>query len=234
MLEELKKEVYNANICLPKNNLVLLTWGNVSAIDENTNYIVIKPSGLEYEKMTPNDMVVLDLDGKIIEGNLNPSTDTLTHIEIYKTFREIKSIVHTHSRWATIWSQIGKSIKPYGTTHADYFYGEIPCTRALTDDEIQGEYEKNTGKVITETIKNNSINDVFSVPAILVKNHGPFTWGVNCTNAVNNAIILEEVAAMAWHTEISKRQFNIEQISQTILDRHYYRKHGQNSYYGQK
>ncbi len=230
MLEKLKQDVYKANMLLPQNNLVIFTWGNVSAFDRNTGYVVIKPSGVEYDKMTSEDMVVLDLNGNIIEGNLNPSSDTPTHLELYRKFSNIGGIVHTHSKWATIWAQTGKGIKPYGTTHADYFYGEIPCTRNMTENEIKSSYELNTGKVIAETFEN--INPI-QMPAVLVKSHGPFTWGKDAFEAVHNSIVLENIAMMAWHTDMLT-DGRVKEMDKALLDKHYLRKHGKSAYYGQK
>ena len=228
MLEDMKKRVYDANIMLKNSGLVVLTWGNVSEIDRENGYIVIKPSGVSYDTMTADDMVVVDMDGNVVEGKLNPSSDLPTHIELYKAFPEIGGITHTHSRWATIFAQAGKSVKALGTTHADTFYGDVPCTRKLTPQEITGEYEKETGTVIIEAFKG---IDPLSIPAVLVNSHGPFTWGANATKSVKNALILEEVAMMAWHT--MKLNENTK-IQQELLDKHYLRKHGKNAYYGQK
>lgn len=228
MLEELKKRVYNANIALKENNLITLTWGNASERDRETGYIVIKPSGVDYDKMTPDDMVVIDIDGNKIEGRLNPSSDTPTHLELYRSFPEIGGITHTHSRWATIFSQAGMRIPALGTTHADAFYGDVPCTRKLKDDEIFNDYELNTGKVITELFTQETISQV---PGALVNSHGPFTWGKNAMDSVKNAIILEEVAMMAWHT--IKLNPDVD-FQNELLDKHYNRKHGENAYYGQK
>ncbi len=229
MLETLKKEVYEANMALPKHGLITFTWGNVSGIDREKGLIVIKPSGVPYEELTVEDMVVLDLDGNKVEGKLNPSSDTDTHLELYRNFPKIGGVVHTHSRWATIWSQAGRGIPAYGTTHADYFYGEIPCTRRMTQEEIQGAYELETGKVIVERFK--GINPNF-VPAVLVESHGPFTWGKDAHEAVHNAVVLEEVAMMAWHREnISGSVAN--PMDQVLLDKHFLRKHGKDAYYGQ-
>lgn len=232
MLEKLKKEVCEANLMLPKYNLVIFTWGNVSAFDKESGCVVIKPSGVEYDKMTPEDMVVLDLSGKIIEGNLNPSSDTPTHIELYKRFKDIGGIVHTHSNWATVFAQAGRPIKAYGTTHGDYFYGDIPCTRDLTDEEIMGEYELNTGKVIAETFIENNINPK-EIPAVLVKNHAPFTWGDNPFDAVHNSVVLENLAMMAYNTETLAKDC-ARPMKLSLLNKHYLRKHGKNAYYGQK
>ena len=229
MLEKLKEEVLRANLLLPKHNLVTFTWGNVSAIDRKSGLIVIKPSGVEYDCMKAEDMVVLDLEGNIIEGKLRPSSDTPTHIELYKAFPNIGGVVHTHSRWATSFAQAGCEINPMGTTHADYFYGSIPCTRSLTDNEINGAYEKNTGLVIIETFRN---LDPDAVPGVLVRNHGPFAWGTDAANAVHNAVVMEEVAFMNYHAMTLRPQAPC--VSQTLLDKHYYRKHGKNAYYGQE
>jgi len=229
MLEELKKEVYEANMLLPKYKLITFTWGNVSAIDRETGLIVIKPSGVDYEKMSPEDMVVVNLAGEVVEGKYKPSSDTPTHVKLYNNFPEVGGIVHTHSRWATIFSQAGKCIKPYGTTQADYFYNEIPCTRDMTPEEIKSNYEDNTGGVIVELFKN--INPTH-VPAVLVKNHGPFTWGKDAIEAVHNAVVLEEVAMMAWNTEVLANH-SIETMPKELIEKHFMRKHGPNAYYGQ-
>ena len=228
MLENLKKQVYEANMELPKRGLITYTWGNVSAIDRETGCFVIKPSGVDYDKLRPEDMVVMDLDGNKIEGEYKPSSDTPTHMELYKAFKEIGGIVHTHSPWATSWAQAGKGIPCYGTTHADYFYGEIPCARNLTQEEIKDAYEKNTGLVIIDTFKN---IDPLSIPAVLCTNHGPFTWGKDAANAVHNAVVLEEVAKMAYRTE--NLTPGREPIPQALLDKHFLRKHGKDAYYGQ-
>lgn len=230
MYTQLKNRVYEANMLLPKYNLVKFTWGNVSEIDRENSIIGIKPSGVEYEDLTPNDIVIVDLEtGKVVEGNLKPSSDTKTHLEIYRNFDNVGGIVHTHSQWATIFSQIGEEIPALGTTHADYFYGNIPVTRLMTNFEIDSNYEENTGKVIVETFKELSYNDI---PSVLVHSHGPFSWGKDANNAVHNAVVLEEVAFMAWHSLIKKS--NLENMQQELLDKHYLRKHGKNSYYGQK
>jgi L-ribulose-5-phosphate 4-epimerase len=223
MLDYIKQRVYDANLLLPKYNLVTLTWGNVSEIDRERGLVAIKPSGVEYEKFTLSDIVIVDLDGNVVEGSLRPSTDTPTHIELYKRFPGIGGIVHTHSRWATIFAQMRKSIPPLGTTHADYFYGEVPCIRPLTDEEIGGEYEKNTGAAITECHK-----DPDGIPAVLVANHGPFAWGKDALDAVHNAVVLEEVAFMAWHCG------SAESVPNALLEKHYSRKHGKGAYYGQR
>lgn len=228
MLEQLKKEVYQANIALEQNKLITLTWGNVSGFDPASGLIVIKPSGVDYKEMTTEMMVVVDMEGNIVEGILKPSSDTPTHIELYKNFDGIASIVHTHSRYATAWAQAAQSIPSFGTTHADYFYGEVPCTRALTKEEVTLNYEKNTGLLIVEHFA--KMNPL-SIPAVLVASHGPFCWGETPTKAVENAIVLEEVAVMA-HLTFSLGQKN--QIDQFLLDKHYWRKHGEGAYYGQK
>lgn len=229
MLQKLKEEVFKSNLELVKQNLVIYTWGNVSGIDREKGLVVIKPSGVDYDTMKADDMVVVDLDGNIVEGNLNPSSDTPTHLELYKAFKDIKGVVHTHSSWATKWAQAGRNIPCYGTTHADYFYGEIPCTRKLLEEEVINKYEKNTGKVIVETFENIDEN---AIPGVLCNGHGPFTWGKSPANAVHNAKVLEQVAQMAYFTEqISGKK---EPLEQYILDKHYLRKHGKNAYYGQK
>ena len=229
MLEELKKEVYEANMLLTKYKLVTFTWGNVSAIDRKSGLVVIKPSGVDYEKMSPEDMVVVDLDGNVVEGKYKPSSDTPTHVKLYKDFNQVGGIVHTHSRWATIFAQAGKCINSYGTTHADYFYNEIPCTRDMTSEEIKSNYEYNTGGVIVETFKH--INPT-QVPAVLVKNHGPFTWGKDAMEAVHNAVVLEEVAMMALNTELLTNHVT-EAMPKELIEKHFMRKHGPNAYYGQ-
>lgn len=228
MLEQLKAEVLKANLELPARGLVTYTWGNVSGIDRASGIVAIKPSGVEYDTMTADDIVLLDLTGKIVEGKLKPSSDAPTHIALYNAFPNIGGICHTHSRWATAWAQAGKSIPAYGTTHADYFYGEIPCTREMNPDEIRNDYEKNTGSVIIETFKN--LNPDY-IPAVLVKNHAPFTWGKNAGEAVHNSVVLEEVAMMAIQAQLLNPQ--IELMPQTLLDKHFLRKHGANAYYGQ-
>ncbi len=230
MLEALKQAVFEANLLLPKHNLVTFTWGNVSGVDREKGLMVIKPSGVEYDKMTAEDMVVVDLKtGKKVEGDLNPSSDTDTHVVLYNAFPEIGGIVHTHSRWATTFAQAGRGIPALGTTHGDYFYGEIPCTRKMTPDEIDGKYELETGNVIVETFKDKQPNDI---PAVLVHSHGPFTWGTDPKNAVHNAVVLEEVAFMAWHA--LQMRPDLPPMQQELLDKHYLRKHGANAYYGQK
>jgi len=264
MIDILKQQVLEANLMLPKYNLITFTWGNVSGIDRERGLVVIKPSGVEYDGMTADQMVTVELEtGKTVDSNLSPSSDTATHLALYKAFPNIGGIVHTHSQWATIFSQAGMSIPALGTTHADYFYGEIPCTRKMTAEEIGGEYELETGKVIIERFKN---LDPDTIPAILTHSHGPFTWGKTSAEAVHNAVVLEEVAFMAWHdiilaTQVSYSELksicssqerepqkmtkmpcengilinpNIEPMQQELLDKHYLRKHGKNAYYGQK
>lgn len=230
MLEKLKQEVYEANMLLPKYNLVTFTWGNVSGFDRDSGLVVIKPSGVEYEQLSPNDMVVVDLDGNIVEGNLKPSSDTATHVELYKAFPEIKGIVHTHSPWAVSFAQAGIDIPAAGTTHGDYFYGAIPVTRQMKKEEIEKDYEKQTGLVIVETFQKRQINPNY-VPGVLVNDHGPFTWGTSPANAVHNAVVLEQVAEMAYHT-IQLNPHAIE-MNKELLDKHYLRKHGKYAYYGQ-
>ena len=215
---------------LPKRGLVTYTWGNVSGIDRESGYFVIKPSGVEYDELSPEDMVVMDLNGNKIEGSYNPSTDTATHAELYKKYPAIGGVVHTHSPWATSWAQAGRSIPCYGTTHADYFYGEIPCARSLTAEEINTEYEKNTGLVIIETFEGRKI-DPMAVPGVLCTNHGPFAWGKDAAQAVYNAVVLEEVAKMATRTEMINP--HVTPAPQVILDKHYNRKHGAGAYYWQ-
>lgn len=229
MLESLKKQVFEANLMLPKHGLITFTWGNVSGIDREAGLVVIKPSGVEYDGMTVDDMVVVELEtGNVVEGKWKPSSDTPTHLELYKAFEGLGGIVHTHSSWATSFAQAGVGIRPLGTTQGDYFYGEIPCTRAMTPEEIAGEYEKETGTVIIETFKG---VDPMSIPAVLVKNHGPFAWGKDAYDAVHNAVVLEEVAAMNYRA--MRLNPNVENMQQELLDKHYLRKHGANAYYGQ-
>ena len=230
MLEELKKKVYEANILLPKYGLVTFTWGNVSEIDRESGLFVIKPSGVDYDVMTPQDMVVMDLEGNKVEGEMNPSSDMSTHLELYKAWKNIGGIVHTHSSYATSWAQAGRGIPCYGTTHADYFYGEIPCARCLTKDEIAEAYEENTGHLIVDEFARLG-KDPAAVPAVLCKNHGVFTWGKNGMEAVHNAVVTEEVAKMAYRCEVINPQ--IKPAPQELQDKHYYRKHGANAYYGQ-
>lgn len=229
MLEKLKESVYEANMMLPRNGLVVLTWGNVSGYDQETGLIVIKPSGIEYEKLSPNDMVVVDLKGNKIEGKYNPSSDTATHIEIYKAF-EVGGVVHTHSSYATSWAQAGRNIPCYGTTHADDFYGDIPCVKCLKDIEINNNYEKNTGLLIVKEFERLHL-DAKKTPAVLCKNHGSFVWGKKVSDAVCNAIVLEQIAKMAYHTEMLNPK--VETLSKPLMDKHYYRKHGKSAYYGQ-
>ena len=231
MLEELKEIVCKANLELSKYGLVTFTWGNVSGVDREKGLMVIKPSGVEYDNMKPEDMVVVSLaTGERVEGKWKPSSDTATHVALYNAFPNIGGIVHTHSRWATSWAQAGRGIPAYGTTHGDYFYGEIPCTRKMTPDEIAGEYELETGNVIIESFKVRSINPD-QVPAVLVNSHGPFAWGTDPHNAVHNSVVLEELAFMAFHTEAMNP--GISPMQQELLDKHYLRKHGKNAYYGQ-
>ena len=228
MLEALKETVCKANLLLPAHKLVTFTWGNVSGIDRESGLFVIKPSGVSYDHMQPDDMVVVDLKGKVVEGKLKPSSDMPTHLELYKAFSECGGIVHTHSRWATTFAQAGQDIPAMGTTQGDYFYGDIPCTRPMTDDEITGEYEKETGKVIIETFFD---KDPVSIPAVLVYSHGPFTWGKDPMEAVHNAVVLEEVAFMDWHAIMLDPAHR--EMQKSLLDKHFLRKHGRNAYYGQ-
>jgi len=228
MLHEMKKQVCEANLLLPRHGLVKFTWGNVSAVNRGKGLVVIKPSGVEYNNMAAEDMVVVNFEGNVIEGKWKPSSDTATHIHLYQSFPGIVAVVHTHSTWATVMSQIGLDIQPYGTTHADYFAGPIPCTRDMTADEISVDYELNTGKVITEAFRLASI-DPDHTPAVLVKNHGPFVWGASAKKAVENAAVLEEVAFMAYHT----RQAYADKMPKALLDKHFWRKHGEGAYYGQ-
>ena len=228
MLEKLKQDVLEANLMLPKYGLITFTWGNVSAIDREHGLVVIKPSGAPYDGMTAEDMVVVDLDGSVVEGKWKPSSDTPTHLVLYKAFPACGGIVHTHSRWATSFAQAGVGIRPLGTTQADYFYGEIPCTRAMTPEEIAGEYEAETGNVIVETFQG---KDPMAIPAVLVHSHGPFAWGRDAAEAVHNAAVLEEVAFMNFHSlQLNPAQTRMQQ---ELLDKHYLRKHGKNAYYGQ-
>lgn len=233
MLEAVRKQVLEANLELVRRGLVIYTWGNVSTYDKDSGYVVIKPSGIEYAQLRAEDMVVLDLEGHVIEGRYKPSSDTPTHLVLYQHFPEIGAVVHTHSTWAAIFAQAGRDIPALGTTHADYFYGSIPCTRKLTTNEIRGEYEKNTGAVIVETFASRGISSG-DVPAALVREHGPFTWGREPQEAVYHAVVLEQVAKMAYHT-IALQQMGSEDKSmqQELLDKHYLRKHGANAYYGQ-
>ena len=230
MLESLKESVFRANMLLPKHGLITFTWGNVSGIDRESGLVVIKPSGVEYDTMKAEDMVVVDLDGNRVEGHYKPSSDTPTHLELYKAFPKCGGIVHTHSRWATSFAQAGMSIPAMGTTHAaDYFYGDIPCTRPMTPAEIADKYEKNTGVVIVETFKDLSPEDI---PGVVVYSHGPFAWGTDPFNAVHNAVVMEEVAFMDYHALMLNPEHR--DIQSELMDRHYLRKHGKNAYYGQK
>lgn len=228
MLEELKKAVLEANLELPRRNLITYTWGNVSGICRERGLVVIKPSGVSYEEMTAEDLVVVDLDGKVVEGNLRPSSDTATHLVLYKAFEEVGGIVHTHSGWATIWAQIGKAIPAAGTTHADYFYGEIPCTRKMTKHEIDQDYESETGNVIVETFMG---RNPMHCPGVIVNDHGPFIWGKDAADAVHNAVVLEEVAKMTYYTELVSPNNTMDKV---LMNKHFARKHGKNAYYGQK
>ena len=230
MLKKLKEQVFQANLLLPKHGLVTFTWGNVSGIDREKRLVVIKPSGVPYETMKRDDMVVLELEtGKVVDGELKPSSDTPTHLELYKAFPNIGGIVHTHSRWATSFAQAGHGIAALGTTHADYFYGEIPCTRKISLEEIQAEYEKETGTVIIETFKDKNPD---AIPGVVVYSHGPFAWGKDAMDAVHNAVVMEEVAFMNIQTMLLNP--NTQAMQQELLDKHYLRKHGANAYYGQK
>ena len=230
MLEELKQKVYEANMLLPKYKLITFTWGNVSGIDRESGLFVIKPSGVEYDELKPEDMVVVDLEGNVVEGKYRPSSDTATHLELYKAFPELGGVVHTHSSYATSWSQAGRSIPCYGTTHADYIYGDVPCVRCLTKDEIEDAYETNTGRLIVSDFKEKN-RDVVAVPGVLCKNHGVFTWGKDAHDAVHNAVVVEEVAKMAFRTELINP--DVKPAPSELMDKHYYRKHGANAYYGQ-
>ncbi|WP_309252375.1 L-ribulose-5-phosphate 4-epimerase [Paenibacillus spongiae] len=231
MLEELKRSVWEANMDLPRYGMVTFTWGNVSGIDRESGYIVIKPSGVPYEELRPDQMVVVDMDGHVVEGGLRPSSDTPTHAALYRAFAEIGGIVHTHSPWATSWAQAGRAVPALGTTHADYYYGEVPCTRPMTKEEINGDYELETGHVIIETFEQRGI-DPNQVPGVLVYSHAPFCWGKDPHHAVHNAVVLEEVAKMALHT--FQLNADVQPMDRSLLDRHYLRKHGKNAYYGQK
>ncbi len=231
MLEKLKQDVYEANLLLPKYELITFTWGNVSGIDREKGLVVIKPSGVEYDTMKVEDMVVVDMDGNVVEGNLKPSSDLMSHLEFYKCFPNIQGVVHTHSRYATSWAQAGKDIPALGTTHADYFYGDIPCTRKMSNEEIKNNYELETGRVIVETFKERKINPD-QMPGVIVHSHGPFTWGKSAFDAVHNAVVLEEVALMALNTKTINAEK--ENMQQELLDKHFLRKHGANAYYGQK
>lgn len=228
MLEQLKEQVLQANLDLVKHGLVVFTWGNVSGIDRENGMMVIKPSGVPYVKMRPKDMVVLNLYGQVVEGELKPSSDAPTHLVLYRQFENIGGVVHTHSEWATSWAQAGYDIPALGTTHADYFYGEIPCTRKMTQEEIQNNYEQETGKVIVTRFKNLNPDEI---PGVLVNNHGPFAWGTDADDAVHNAVVLEEVAKMAFRTLMLNPEAEMGKI---LLDKHFLRKHGKNAYYGQR
>lgn len=230
MLEALKQQVYEANMELPRRGLITYTWGNVSGIDREAGLFVIKPSGVDYDELQPEDMVVMDLEGSRVEGTMNPSSDTATHLELYQAFPEIGGIVHTHSPFATSWAQAGRGLPCYGTTHADYFYGEIPCARNLTAEEIEDGYEKHTGLVIIETFQDK--NPVY-VPGVLCKNHGPFTWGKDAAQAVHNAVVLEEIAKMNLMTELLNPSAD-NRTPRCMQDKHFLRKHGPNAYYGQE
>lgn len=230
MLEQLKQEVYEANMLLPKYHLATFTWGNVSGIDREKGLFVIKPSGVDYDKLTPDSMVVVNLEGEVVEGDYRPSSDTPTHVVLYNRFQEIGGVVHTHSPWATSWAQAGRGIPCYGTTHADYLYGQVPCVRTLTKEEIKTAYEKNTGVLIADEFERLAV-DYIATPAVLCKNHGPFTWGKDAKEAVHNAVVLEEVAKMAARCEQINPKVN--PAPQELQDKHYYRKHGKNAYYGQ-
>lgn len=232
MLKSLKKKVYEANMALPLHGLVTFTWGNVSAVHRGKGLFVIKPSGVPYELLRPEDMVVVDLYGNKVEGDLNPSSDTPTHAALYRQFQGMGGIVHTHSRWATIWSQAGRAIPAYGTTQADYFYGAVPCTRTLTAEEVERAYEAETGNVIAEHLTSCNIDPAY-VPGILVRSHGPFAWGKDAAEAVHNAVVLEEIAMMAYHTELLCKEPPLQPMPSYILDKHFLRKHGENAYYGQ-
>jgi len=230
-IDKLKQEVYKANMELPRYGLITFTWGNVSGIDRESGLFVIKPSGVEYDELTPEMMVVLDLKGNKVDGSLNPSSDTATHLALYNEFPEIGGIVHTHSTWATAFAQAGNSIEALGTTHADYFYGDIPCTRGMTKTEIKGEYEHETGNVIIEAIKQGCYENALFMPGVLVKSHGPFTWGKDAKTAVHNAVVLEEVAKMNAISYMINKETG--PMDPTLLDKHFLRKHGKNAYYGQ-
>jgi len=229
MYEKLKADCLEANLLLPKYGLITFTWGNVSIIDRTLGVVAIKPSGVKYENMSADDIVVLDLDGNVLDGKMRPSSDTPTHLRLYKEYSNMGAIVHTHSRWATIFAQAKRSIPALGTTHADYFYGEIPCTRELTSNEINGSYELETGNVIVETIGN---HDPLHCPGIVVASHGPFSWGKDAMDAVMHAVVMEEVAMMAWHAMMMNP--SLVKADQVLLDKHFFRKHGPNAYYGQK
>ena len=228
MLEELKKKVFEVNIALKERGLAIMTWGNASAIDRGQGLVVIKPGGVPYDQMQPEDMVVTDMDGKVVDGRWQPSSDTLTHIALYRNFHGIGGIVHTHAEWATSWAQAGRGIPVYGTTHADYFYGEVPCTRPMTKKETRTDYELNTGNVIVERFAG---TDPGQMPGVLVHAHAPFTWGPDVEKALESALVLEEIAKMAFRTEILGNRYS---VGQHLVDRHYLRKHGKDAYYGQR
>jgi L-ribulose-5-phosphate 4-epimerase len=230
-MDQLIKDVWQANLDLPRHQLVVFTWGNVSGIDRARGLVVIKPSGVPYNELEASHMVVLDLDGHVVSGDYRPSSDTATHLALYRRYPQIGGIVHTHSRWATAWAQSCQDLPAYGTTHADYFYGAVPCTRPLNQDEIAGDYELNTGKVIIDTFDGRGL-DPAAIPGVLVANHGPFAWGRHATDAVHNAVVLEECCMMALNARLLTP--GLQQIDQSLLDKHYLRKHGRNAYYGQK
>lgn len=230
MLNELKQQVFEANLDLVKHGLVIFTWGNVSGIDREKGIFAIKPSGVPYETMTWQDMVLVDLEGNVVDSKYKPSSDTPTHLVLYREFVKVGGVVHTHSEWATSWAQMGLSIPALGTTHADYFYGDIPCTRKLSEAEIKGNYEEETGNVIVEAFRNENI-DPMAIPSVLITNHAPFSWGTDAHHAVHNAVVLEQVAKMAHHTLTMNGNASLDQY---LLDKHYMRKHGPNAYYGQK
>ena len=230
LLKDLRDAVYEANMDLPRRGLVVYTWGNVSGVDRDKGLVVIKPSGVEYDELKPEDLVIVDFDNKIVEGKMNPSSDTKTHVELYKSFPAVGGIVHTHSPHAVGWAQAGRDIPCYGTTHADYFYGSVPCTRNLTQEEVDGDYELNTGKVIAATFKERNL-DPLAVPGVICRCHGPFTWGKDAAKAVYHAVVLEEMAKMAMYTITIDP--NAKTAPQYVLDKHYLRKHGPNAYYGQ-
>lgn len=229
MIQSLKQQVLEANLALPRHGLVTFTWGNVSAIDHEKGWVVIKPSGVEYDAMSVDDMVVVDLNGRVVEGKWRPSSDTATHLALYRHYPSLGGIVHTHSTHATAWAQAGMPVPALGTTHADYFYGDIPCTRALTEQEVQGEYEHNTGRVIIETLGE---RDAMHTPGVVVYQHGPFAWGKDAHDAVHNAVVMEEVARMAWIARGINPQ--LRNIDSYLMNKHFMRKHGPNAYYGQK
>lgn len=233
MLEQLKKKVCAANKSLPKYNLVILTWGNVSEISNDRKYVVIKPSGVSYNTMKPSDMVVVDMKGKVVSGKLKPSSDVMTHIEIYKNFKNIKGICHTHSIFATSWAQAHKDIPALGTTHADNFHGDIPCTRKMSKKEIKNDYELNTGKVIVKELRKRKLKPE-EMPGVIVNSHGPFTWGNSAKDAVENSVVLEEVAKMAYISRTLEPKYATSKIDKNLLKKHFYRKHGKNATYGQK